>query len=112
MGELAVVRFTDLTEALGRLGHGFRVEARIVVWEDRDALTVPSSALFRSDGNGKWAVFVLEDGVARLRIVEAGRDNGVEAQVLDGLRPGEQVILYPASNLTDETQIVRRKAGS
>lgn len=104
-----VVRFTDLQESLGRLGHGFRVEARIVVWEDRDALTVPSSALFRSDGDGKWAVFVVEDGVARLRTVEAGRDNGIEAQVLDGLRPGEQVILYPASDLTDGARVVQRK---
>ena len=104
-----VVRFTDLQESLGRLGHGFRVEARIVVWEDRDALTVPSSALFRSDGDGKWAVFVVEDGIARLRTIEAGRDNGIEAQVLDGLRPGEQVILYPASDLTDGARVVRRK---
>ena len=103
-----VVRFTDPPEALGRLGHGFRVEAKIVVWEDRDALAVPSSALFRS-GGGKWAVFVVEDGAARLRTVEAGRDNGVEAQVLDGLRPGEQVILYPASDLTDGARVVRRK---
>ena len=104
-----VVRFTDLPESLGRLGHGFRVEARIVVWEDRDALTVPSSALFRSDGDGKWAVFVVEDGIARLRTIEAGRDNGIEAQILDGLRPGEQVILYPASDLTDGARVVRRK---
>ena len=101
-----VVRFTDLQESLGRLGHGFRVEARIVVWEDRDALTVPSSALFRSDG--KWAAFVVEDGVARLRTVETERDNGVEAQVLEGLRPGERVILYPASDLTDGARVVQR----
>ena len=67
---------------------------------------MPSSALFRSDG--KWAAFVVEDGVARLRTVEAGRDNGIEAQVLDGLRPGERVILYPASDLTDGAQVVRR----
>ena len=103
-----VVRFTDPPEALKRLGHGFRVEAKIVVWEDRDTLTVPSSALFRSNGDEKWAVFVVEDGVARLRAVEAGRDNGIEAQVLDGLRPGEQVILYPASDLTDGARVVQR----
>ena len=105
-----VVRFTDLTESLGRLGHGFRVEARIVVWEDRDALTVPSGALFRNDG--KQAAFVVEDGVARLRTVETGRDNGVEAQVLNGLRTGERVILYPAADLTDGARVVEREAES
>ena len=68
------------------------------MWEDRDALTVPSGALFRNDG--KQAAFVVEDGVARLRTVETGRDNDVEAQVLNGLRPGERVVLYPASDLT------------
>jgi len=30
-----------------RLGHGFRVKVRIVVWEDAKAVTLPSRALFR-----------------------------------------------------------------
>lgn len=101
-----LVRLTDPPETIDRLGHGFRIEARIVVWEDRDALTVPSSALFRV--NGQWTVFVAEDGIARLRPVSIGQDNGTDAQVLDGLRAGERVVLYPSLDLADGARIVPR----
>lgn len=102
-----IVRLTDPPERFARLGHGFRVEARIVVWEEQDVLVAPSSAVFR---NGRdWAVFVVEDETAHLRSVRVGRNNGIDAQVLDGLRPGEAVVLYPSSDLTDGTRVVRRK---
>ena len=65
------------------LGHGYRVEAQIVVWQQDDALRVPSSALFRS--GDAWAVFVDAGGTAALRPVEIGRNNGIVAEVLDGL---------------------------
>ncbi|MEM9683710.1 MAG: HlyD family efflux transporter periplasmic adaptor subunit, partial [Pseudomonadota bacterium] len=57
------------------LAHGYRVDAKIVVWSGADVLTVPLGALFR-DG-GKWAVFVVEEGTARLTRVEIGRNGGV-----------------------------------
>jgi hypothetical protein len=37
------------------LGHGYRVEARIVVWQQDDALRVPASALFRTGDAKFWA---------------------------------------------------------
>src|SRR5690554_7636637 len=50
------------------LGHGFQVETRIIVWEDNNALIVPSSALFRE--GQRWAVFLVEEGRAKLRQVD------------------------------------------
>src|SRR5262249_4037260 len=38
----------------------YRVDARIIVWEDNNVVKVPAGALFRN-GGGKWAVFVMED---------------------------------------------------
>jgi len=52
------------------VGDAFRVEARIIVWEARDALKVPAGALFRK--GEQWAAFIIADGRARLRIVKAG----------------------------------------
>jgi HlyD family secretion protein len=49
-----IIRFTDPPESWRKLGHGFRVEVQIVVWEDATALLVPSSALFR-DGEALWS---------------------------------------------------------
>ncbi len=103
----AVIRFTGPPEAHQGLGHGFRVETRIVVWEDPDTLIVPSSALFRSGGD--WAVFRVEGGTARLLTITLGRNNGTEAQVLDGLVEGDQVVLFPSSGLTDGMHVAQRK---
>jgi HlyD family secretion protein len=85
------------------LGDNFRIEARIVVWREDDVLRIPASALFRS-GEG-WAVFVAESGRARLRPVEIGRRNGLEAQIEGGLREGEQVITHPSDRIADGVAI-------
>jgi HlyD family secretion protein len=79
------------------VGDAFRVEARIIVWETDQALKVPAGALFRR--GDQWAAFVLADGRAQLRPVTVGRSSGTETQILDGLKEGEQVILYPGSRV-------------
>ena len=45
-----VIDFVDPRERRASLGDGFRVEVRIVVWEKADAITVPTSSLFRIGG--------------------------------------------------------------
>lgn len=102
----AVVALTSPAQARGALGHGFRVEARVVVWEDKAALTVPASALFR-DGDG-WAVFRVVDGEARLSPVEIGRSDGIASQVLGGLEAGETVILYPSAAVAEGSAVAPR----
>jgi HlyD family secretion protein len=79
------------------VGDGFRVEARIVIWETDRALKVPAGALFRQ--GGQWAVFVLANGRAQLRLIKVGRAGSNETQVLEGLKEGEEVILYPGSRV-------------
>lgn len=100
------VALTGPPEDRRALGHGYRVEARIVVWQNADALRVPASALFRTGPD--WSVFVAEEGVARLRRVGIGRNNGIVAEVLDGLSAGERVILYPSAAITDGTSVAQR----
>ena len=103
------VALTGPPEARRALGHGYRVEARIVVWRDEDALRVPSSALFRSGED--WAVFVAVDGRAELRTVRIGRNNGLLAEVTEGLSPGDRVILYPSAAISDGSRIAQRSLG-
>ncbi|MEF3049041.1 efflux RND transporter periplasmic adaptor subunit [Pseudotabrizicola sp. L79] len=102
----AVIALTSPAEAYAGLGHGFRVEARIVVWTSDDAVIVPASALFRSRGN--WAVFTIIDNLAHLRLIKIGRNNGIEAEVLDGLSERDQVILYPSSGLSAGMKVAQR----
>jgi HlyD family secretion protein len=100
------VRFTGAPETRASLGNGFRVEVRIVTWEDADALVIPSSALFR-DGEA-WAAFVVEGGRAVLHRLDVGHNNGVEAEVLGGLEAGARVVLYPSSGLADGQLVAQR----
>lgn len=86
-------------EMWARLGDGYRVEASFVLWEDPSVLQIPANALFRS--NGDWAVFVIEDGMAHLRMVEVGQRTGLAAQILSGLEAGEVVVAHPDETVED-----------
>jgi HlyD family secretion protein len=89
-----------------RLGHGYRVEPRIVLWESRDVLKVPLSALFRQ--GQQWAVFVAQDRRAVLRPVEIGHENGLQAEVVAGLEAGERVVLHPGDRVSPGVRLQER----
>jgi len=91
------------------LGDGFSVFLRVIEWQGEDVLQLPLGALFRHDGG--WAVFVVDDGRARLRAVKTGRSNSETIEVLDGLAAGERVILHPGARIADGVKIVEREAG-
>jgi len=86
-----------------RLGDGYRVEAKFIVWSSEDALTVPSSALFRRDDG--WGVFVVENGRARERVVTPGHGSGLLAEIVDGLGDGATVIVHPGDAIEDGVRI-------
>jgi HlyD family secretion protein len=90
-----------------RLGDGYRVEAEIVVWKEENVLQVPAAALFRLEG--KWAVFVIENDLARIRSLQIGRRNALSAEVIDGLQAGENVIVYPSDLVADGVKVSRAK---
>jgi HlyD family secretion protein len=89
-----------------RLGHGYRVDVRITVFAADAVTKAPLSALFR-DGD-RWAVFVAEEGTARLRHIEIDARDRSHAMVTAGLEPGERVVLYPSERITDGTRLVQR----
>lgn len=93
----------DLVDTPAALGDGYRIEASIVLWSASDVVRVPSSALFQTTEG--WRVFVIADRRARLREVEIGQRGVTETQVLAGLQPGEEVILFPSDELTDGARV-------
>lgn len=98
-----IVDFVDVEAAAERLGVGFRVEAGFVLWEGDDVTQIPTSALFRSEG--RWAVFVVADGRARLRHVEPGRRSGMVTQIVDGLGAGEIVVTHPGDRVREAVRV-------
>jgi HlyD family secretion protein len=93
----------DFLQPADSLGDGYRLEARIVVWESDDVLKIPSSALFRR--GSVWNVFVAEGGRARRRALEIGHRSGLEVEVLQGIEPGETAILHPSDQIDDGVRV-------
>ncbi len=93
-----VVTLEEPVDTREALGNGYRVEARISLWRGERVLQVPERALFRSEEG--WAVFLAgSDGRVHERRVKLGQRNGMRAQVLDGLRAGDRVVLNPGEDV-------------
>ncbi len=80
-----------------------------LVLEDRmDALVVPAESV--QDLNGQSVVFVMTGGVARLREVVPGVDNGMMTELVLGVEPGEEVIVKNASRVYDGAAVSTTRA--
>jgi HlyD family secretion protein len=97
----------DFVDSPDGLGDGYRVDARIVIWESPSVLKVPASALFRI--GQEWNAFVIENGRAHVLPVEAGHRNASEAEIVKGLNEGAQVILHPANDLKNGARVILRR---
>lgn len=105
-----IIDFAKSLAARQRLGHGYRVIVKVVEWEGNDVVQAPISALFRD--KGQWSVFVIRDGKAALVPVKIGRMNDERAQILDGIKADEEVILHPSEKIEDGTRVRLREDGS
>jgi HlyD family secretion protein len=104
--EQRVYVLADFLDPLAKrptIGDSYRVEARIVVSENPTALRAPAGAVFQRGGS--WQAFVIEGGQSRLRVVKVGRSNGVETEVVDGLKEGSQVVVYPGDKVIDGSRV-------
>lgn len=104
---LVIADITEPSKKVKNLGDGYRVEARFVIWEGKDVLQVPASALFRKGKN--WAVFVVKNNRAQERGVEIGHRTGLAAEVVSGLSEGEDVIAYPDDSIEEGIRIRPRR---
>ena len=101
-----IIDLDEPREVWSTLGDGYRVEARISIWEDDDVLRVPASAVFRHEE--EWATFVVENGEAVIRKVQLGETNGLETEVVSGVEEGETVIAYPSDSVRDGVSVRAR----
>jgi RND family efflux transporter MFP subunit len=83
------------------------VRARIV-WKTADGLAVPVTAVLRV--NGQFFAFLAEPGAggaltAKQRAIKVGPIAGDNYPVLDGIKPGERVVVSGAQKLADGAPI-------
>jgi HlyD family secretion protein len=105
-----IMDFKSPREEWASLGHGYRVETRVVTQRRSDVAKIPVSALFR-DGED-WAVFRvdgdIDGGMARTTKIKIGARNTLEAEVTEGLKPGDVVVLHPSDKVADGVSVAKR----
>jgi HlyD family secretion protein len=98
-----IVGITSPRETWQGLGDGYRLDASFIIWEGKEVLQVPASALFRK-GDG-WALYGVERDKAVLRSVGIGHRNGLSAEVLSGVSEGAPVIIHPDDTVRDGVRV-------
>lgn len=86
--------------------HDFRVDARVVIDEAKNAIRVPLGALFRT-GEG-WAVYKVVDDKAVLAAVEPAQSDGRFRAITSGVSEGDKVIVFPSSTVSDGVRVKMR----
>jgi HlyD family secretion protein len=98
--------FREPSEAVAKLGDGYRVEARIVIWQKDKVLRVPASAMFRQ--GQEWCVFLAVDDRVEQRTIKIGQRNTNFAEVLQGLTADNHVVIYPSDQVHDGVKIAAK----
>jgi HlyD family secretion protein len=95
--------FVSPFEQWSRLGDGYRVEVEFVLWHAEAVLQVPSSALFRD--NGQWYAYRIDNGRARKVQVGIGRRAAAATEIRSGLKSSDQVVAHPDDRIADGTRV-------
>jgi HlyD family secretion protein len=97
------------SDKAARLGHGYRVDVRVALAAQGDALRVPSDALIR-DAAG-WSVMRVVDGRARRTAVQVGDASGAFRPVTSGLSDGDTIVRFPSAKLQDGGRVAPQSDG-
>lgn len=89
---------------------GMYARGTIVLRSVPGATVVPGSAV--TQRNGKDVLFIVEGGKAKSVVVRLGLRRDPLVQVLEGVRPGQEIVVQGQSTLTDNAAVqIQKKAG-
>jgi membrane fusion protein, multidrug efflux system len=95
---------SEVPNPKGELRPGMYARVRIAMEHKADALLVPAAAL--AGGKGQDFVFTVSEGKARRVPVKVGFRDGTSVEILDGLAPGQGVVLGGSSPPADGQPLV------
>lgn len=100
----------EVTNPGGKLKAGMFAQGEILTGVAANAVMIPAAALYRDDRSARTAsVFVLEGGKACRRAVRVGHEQESKIQVIEGLRPGEQLIAEQSIEISEGVRIEPRR---
>ena len=87
-----------------RIGQTYRIQ--IELGQPEDAIVIPKGSFFQMTG-GQWIFKVNETGDRATKVnISIGRQNPQQYEILDGLKPGDRVIVSGYDNFGDAEEIV------
>ena len=84
---------------------GMTVELSMTAKTVKDALVVPTPAVFRNNEGANYVVIAGSDGHAHVKTIQVGVHNPEFSQIASGVNPGEPIISSGGYALPDNTQI-------
>lgn len=107
-GSRAMTIRAEFTNPSLALRPGMSATARVLLPQGEEGVFVPSAALLNDSSANASRVFVIENGRARVRVVQAGSAEGGATRVLSGLARGAVVATSNLPDLYDGALVERR----
>jgi membrane fusion protein (multidrug efflux system) len=89
---------------------GMYARIRLVLDERKSVVLVSDDALINSQGQQQ--VFVVNDGVVHKRPVKIGLEESVNNEVIDGLKPGDVVVIRGQELLREGMKVEPQEVSS
>lgn len=87
----------------GDLKAGMTATIELVVDKVKDTVVIPAEAVLTQQG--RQLIYIVEEDLARCRPVTLGLGNGTVVSVLEGVDPGEQVVVTGQHYLQEESRV-------
>ena len=84
---------------------GMTVQLSMTAKTVKDALVVPTPAIYKNPGGTDYVLLVGSDGRARVKTVQVGVRNAEFTQIVNGVAAGDPVISSGGYGLPDNTQV-------
>jgi len=90
-------------ESAHPLKAGMFARVEFTSMKNRETIVIPRDALVGSVKEPQ--VFVVENGIAKLRNLTVGSESGIFVQVIQGLMEGETIVVNGQNNLVDNLKV-------
>lgn len=111
-GSTTIEVWAEATKPNPALRPGMTVEVSMTAKTVKDALVVPTPAVYRNNEGANYVVIAGSDGHAHVKTVQVGVHNPEFSQVASGVNPGEPIVTSGGYALPDNTQIKIEAPGS
>jgi HlyD family secretion protein len=94
----------DILERAENLKIDFDTDVDVLLGQVNNVVKVPAESI-RTNKAGKTFIYAVENGKAVEREVKLGLQSDMEAQIVEGAKAGEKVILNPSENIKSGTAV-------